>query len=102
MTSPISQGGPTACPQCGSPLIRYREHRSDWFCDACDHRWVVAAAPTAAETPAARVFVSYARADGLDFARRLAGDLESRGRHSVWLDLEDIEKGGLWEVRIEQ
>jgi WD40 repeat protein len=48
------------------------------------------------------VFISYGRADALDFARRLASDLEKRGGYQVWMDLENIEKGGLFEVRIEQ
>src|SRR5260221_496117 len=48
------------------------------------------------------VFVSYARADALDFATRLAADLEQRGGHRAWIDRNDIEKGGLFEVRIEQ
>src|SRR4051812_33552857 len=48
------------------------------------------------------VFVSYARADALDFAMRLAADLEQRAGHRAWIDRADIEKGGLFEVRIEQ
>src|SRR5262249_46277664 len=48
------------------------------------------------------VFISYARADALDFATRLAADLQQRGGHSAWIDRDDIEKGGLFEVRIEQ
>jgi len=27
------------CPACASERVRYREHRNDWFCDDCDHRW---------------------------------------------------------------
>src|SRR5262245_15870959 len=47
------------------------------------------------------VFVSYARADALDFATRLAADLQQHG-HRAWIDRDDIEKGGMFEVRIEQ
>ena len=47
------------------------------------------------------VFISYGRADALDFAKRLATDLEQRGGHAAWLDLSDIEKGGEFDVRIE-
>jgi len=48
------------------------------------------------------VFISYGRADALDFAKRLASDLTKRGGYQVWIDLENIEKGGLFEVRIER
>src|SRR5215813_13889069 len=58
-------------------------------------------ASSASATPRS-VFVSYARADALDFATRLAADLKQRGGHRAWIDHADIEKGGLFEVRIEQ
>jgi WD40 repeat protein len=58
-------------------------------------------APAATPAPAGLVFLSYGRADALDFVRRLAVDLQQRG-YRVWLDMEDIDKGGLFEVRIEQ
>src|SRR4051812_12277621 len=61
--------------------------------------------PSHASSPSAMprsVFVSYARADALDFATRLAADLEPRAGHRAWIDRADIEKGGLFEVRIEQ
>ena len=57
---------------------------------------------TREEKESKSVFISYGRADALDFAKRLATDLEKRGRYEVWMDLEGIEKGGLFEVRIEQ
>src|SRR5687767_3539899 len=47
------------------------------------------------------VFISYARQDALKFTRRLAADLRKEG-HQVFVDLINIEKGGLWEVRLEQ
>ena len=47
------------------------------------------------------VFISYARQDALEFTTRLANDLRQAG-HNVLLDLTDIEKGGLWEVRLEE
>lgn len=49
-----------------------------------------------------KVFISYGRKDALDFAKRLAADLEERASHRVFLDLENIEVGGLWEARVEQ
>ena len=48
------------------------------------------------------VFISYGWADGLEFAERLAKDLEERGGCTVWIDRSAIEKGGIWEIRIEQ
>jgi hypothetical protein len=47
------------------------------------------------------IFLSYCRADALDFTLQLARDLRQHG-YFVWFDLNDIEKGGLFEVRIEQ
>lgn len=47
------------------------------------------------------VFISYGRADGVDFAKRLAKDLDQDG-HKVWIDLKGIEPGGPFDVRIEQ
>jgi hypothetical protein len=47
------------------------------------------------------VFLSYARQDARDFAKRLSADLSQSG-HQVFLDLTNIEKGGLWDVRLEQ
>ena len=47
------------------------------------------------------VFISYARQDALEFPKRLANDLREAG-HQVFVDLTDIEKGGLWEVRLEE
>ena len=55
--------------------------------------------PTSAGPPG--VFLSYARADAGDFAQRLAADLRGHG-HPVWLDLESIERGGLWEARVDE
>jgi hypothetical protein len=48
-----------------------------------------------------QVFVSYGRSDALDFVKRLAVDLRTRGCE-VWVDLDSIEKGGVFDVRIEQ
>jgi WD40 repeat protein len=48
-----------------------------------------------------KVFLSYGRADALDFTLKLARDLQQHGCYA-WFDMEDIEKGGLFEVRIEQ
>ena len=95
-----------ACPVCGSLDTRYRERRGDWFCDACDHSWAgtpPSAEPAATPEAAARVgaFISYGHADASDLAVRLRTDLEARGVHPVWLDLEMIGAGGLWTVSIE-
>ncbi len=47
------------------------------------------------------VFISYARNDGSDFAKHLATKLKSCG-HSTWMDVEGIESGGRFDVRIER
>lgn len=41
-------------------------------------------------------------ADAMAFAERLAADLKKRAGYPVFLDQERLEKGGLWEVRIER
>src|SRR5512138_2916942 len=41
-----------------------------------------------------KVFISYSRKD-IDFARRLAGDLENAG-YDVWWDLTDLRGGDDW------
>jgi hypothetical protein len=38
----------------------------------------------------------------VEFVVRLAGDLARMGGHRPWVDLADIEKGGTFDVRIEQ
>ncbi|MCR9096676.1 MAG: TIR domain-containing protein [bacterium] len=47
------------------------------------------------------VFLSYGRKDARGFAERLARDLKKHGQ-SVWLDLESIESGADFDVRIER
>jgi WD40 repeat protein len=47
------------------------------------------------------VFISYARNDGADLARRLHGDLKCRG-FRVWLDTREIHGGASWTKEIEQ
>lgn len=41
-----------------------------------------------------RIFISYSRKD-IDFARKLAGDLEKAG-YDVWWDITDIQGGDTW------
>src|SRR5262245_56592508 len=86
------------CPVCQHDLTRVGKF---WVCP--EHGLVTPQDTTAAPAAAAgrHVFISYGRGDALDFVSRLAGDLRRRG-HQLWLDLEDIEKGGLWEIRVEQ
>lgn len=47
------------------------------------------------------IFISYARADGEDFAFKLHDRLEAEG-YSAWLDKRDIPAGENWDVAIEQ
>lgn len=47
------------------------------------------------------LFFSYSRADGFDFAARLASDLNAKG-FDVWLDKEDIRAGTEWDREIEK
>src|ERR1700682_618133 len=89
------------CPGCGSERIRYREHRDDWFCDDCDHRWTVdSASAPAADSSKPLLFLSYGRRDATDLAERLKSDLEAHG-YRVWMDTNEIRAPREWEHEIE-
>src|SRR5207247_3127222 len=47
------------------------------------------------------VFVSYARADGEDFAKKLHDHLEANG-FMTWLDRRDIKLGENWDLSIDK
>lgn len=47
-----------------------------------------------------KVFISYSRRN-IDFARKLAGDLEKAG-YDVWWDITDLEGGDVWIRKIYQ
>lgn len=47
-----------------------------------------------------RVFISYARRDGADLARRLQADLTAKG-FDAWLDRQRIAGGAVWTSEIE-
>ena len=48
-----------------------------------------------------KIFFSYSRADGSEFALRLAVDLKQKG-FDVWIDQEDIRAGSEWDIEIEK
>ena len=48
-----------------------------------------------------KIFFSYSRADGSDFALRLALDLKKQG-FNVWIDQQDIRAGSEWDLEIEK
>jgi len=48
-----------------------------------------------------RIFFSYSRVDGSDFALKLAPDLQKQG-FDVWIDQEDIRAGTAWDIEIEK
>lgn len=52
-------------------------------------------------TEAIKIFLSYARKDGTELARRLADDLKARG-FEAWLDKQRIAGGASWTDDIEQ
>ena len=47
------------------------------------------------------LFFSYSRADGADFALRLAVDLQKEG-FNVWIDQQNIRAGSEWDLEIEK
>lgn len=48
-----------------------------------------------------KIFFSYSRSDGSEFALRLAVDLKKKG-FDVWIDQEDIRAGLKWDAEIEK
>lgn len=48
-----------------------------------------------------KIFFSYSRADGSDFALKLAIDLKKAG-YNVWIDQQDIRAGTDWDVEVEK
>ncbi|MEY2396562.1 MAG: hypothetical protein QOF94_2907 [Acidobacteriaceae bacterium] len=87
------------CPTCQAELSQTGKF---WVCP--EHGVVQTEAQTSIPTAnrPQDVFISYGRQDAVDFAKRLAADLQQRGGHRIFIDLDGIEKGGVWEVRIEQ
>jgi tetratricopeptide (TPR) repeat protein len=86
------------CPQCQSELTQVN---NAWNCP--QHGSVVTdSSPgvASAHLNQHNVFISYGRDDAMAFATRLAADIKTEG-HTVFIDLDGIEKGGFWEVRIE-
>ncbi len=49
---------------------------------------------------AARIFVSYARSDGKDFASKLRRRLQDEHGFPLWQDLADMEGGRDWWLQI--
>jgi tetratricopeptide (TPR) repeat protein len=87
------------CPTCQADLTQTGKF---WVCP--EHGLIPAEAtpsPASGIAPAQKVFISYGRQDAMEFAKRLAADLQKYG-HTVFLDIDSIQKGGLYEVRIEQ
>lgn len=89
------------CPACQSTEIRFREKRSDWICDACDHRWQAepAAAAATGDSEPLKIFLSYGRHDARELAEKLAVDLAAQ-KHEVWLDTRRIQPGESWQHEI--
>ena len=86
---------PTNCPNCGSTEIHFRKSRADWFCDVCEHKWVVPGSPIVdppGSRPRARLFLSYGRRDAGPLADRLEQDLGLFG-YEVWRDRRKIRSG---------
>jgi len=48
-----------------------------------------------------KIFFSYSRIDGSDFALKLAIDLKKEG-YDVWIDQEDIRAGTEWDLEVEK
>jgi TIR domain len=48
-----------------------------------------------------KIFFSYSRTDGSDFALRLASDLKKEG-FNIWIDQEDIRAGSEWDLEIQR
>lgn len=94
----------TFCPSCLSTDTRYRPSRSEWICEACDHRWMPkpseGISPTKKADVPLKIFLSYGHDEYVKDAERIKSDLEQRG-HVVWFDQEILKSGIDWEQYIE-
>ncbi len=88
------------CPTCQNELTKIGKF---WVC--AEHGQVVQGTDVSTGnrvSTSQNVFISYGRTDGMEFVERLASDLTHRGGHQVWFDLQNVGKGGLFEVQIER
>ena len=93
MTSQIEQHDIT-CPKCDSEDVVFSKKRQLYVCPDCMNEFTVI------PTTQPRIFISYARSDGEEFARNLCRRLVEENRFSIWQDRAEMEGGKNWWQQI--
>ena len=83
------------CPECNSENVTFSEKRQAYVCVDCLHEFTI----TSSGHP--RIFISYAREDGEEFARKLRRCLVEEHGYSVWQDRTEMQVGDAWWQQIE-
>jgi len=83
------------CPECNSENVTFSEKRQAYVCVDCLHEFTI----TSFGHP--RIFISYAREDGEEFARKLRRCLVEKHGFSVWQDRTEMQVGDAWWQQIE-
>ena len=93
MSSQMEQKG-TTCPECNSKNVQFSDKQQAYVCVDCLHTYTIAPS-----TPP-RIFISYARSDGEEFARNLRRRLVEEYGFSIWQDRAEMEGGKNWWQQI--
>jgi len=83
------------CQECNSENVKFSEKRQAYVCVDCIHEFTI----TSFGHP--RIFISYAREDGEEFARKLRRCLVEEHGFSVWQDRTEMQVGDAWWQQIE-
>jgi len=83
------------CQECNSENVTFSEKRQAYVCVDCLHEFTI----TSSGHP--RIFISYARDDGEEFARKLRSCLVEEHGFSVWQDRTEMQVGDAWWQQIE-
>jgi len=80
------------CQECNSENVKFSDKRQAYVCSDCLHEFAI----TSSGHP--RIFISYAREDGEEFARKLRRCLVEEHGFSVWQDRTEMQVGKvLWQ-----
>jgi len=83
------------CQECNSENVKFSDKRQAYVCVDCLHEFTI----TSSGHP--RIFISYARDDGEEFARKLRRCLVEDHGFSVWQDRTEMQVGEAWWQQIE-
>ena len=82
------------CPKCDSEDVAFSKKRQLYVCPDCLNEFTIT------PTTQPRIFISYARSDGEEFARNLCRRLVKEYGFSVWQDRAEMEGGKNWWQQI--